>query len=53
MKIIEVVADPGQLDVLASFVAEQYGALDYWYSEIAEDQRQSIRMLVDDEYRQL
>jgi len=52
MKLIEVVADPGQLDVLASFVAEQYGALDYWYSEIAEDQRQSIRMLVDDENRQ-
>ncbi|MGI9321905.1 MAG: TIGR00341 family protein [Thiogranum sp.] len=52
MKLIEVVADPGQLDVLASFVAEQYGALDYWYSEIAEEQRQSIRMLVDDENRQ-
>ena len=52
MKLIEVVADPGQLDILASFVAEQYGALDYWYSEIADDQRQSIRMLVDDENRQ-
>ncbi|MEN8762902.1 MAG: TIGR00341 family protein [Thiogranum sp.] len=52
MKLIEVVADPGQLDVLVSFVAEQHGALDYWYSEIAEDQRQSIRMLVDDENRQ-
>jgi len=52
MKLIEVVADAGQLGVLASFVAEQYGALDYWYSEIAEDQRQSIRMLVDDENRQ-
>ncbi len=52
MKLIEVVADPVQLDILVSFVAEQYGALDYWYSETAEDQRQSIRMLVDDENRQ-
>jgi len=52
MKLIEVVADPGQLDILASFVAEQYGALDYWYSENAEEQRQSVRMLVDDENRQ-
>jgi len=52
MKLIEVVADPGQLGILVSFVAEQHGALDYWYSQTAEDQRQSIRMLVDDENRQ-
>ena len=52
MKLVEVVADPVQLDILVSFVAEQYGALDYWYSETAEDQRQSIRMLVDDQNRQ-
>ena len=52
MKLIEVVADPSELDILASFVAEEHGALDYWYSETAEGQRQSIRMLVDDENRQ-
>ena len=52
MKLIEVVAEPSELDILAGFVAEQYGALDYWYSQPAENQRQSFRMLVDDENRQ-
>lgn len=52
MKLIEIVADPGQLDILADFVAGEYGALDYWQSHTDEDQRQSIRMLVDDKNRQ-
>ncbi|HFD80075.1 MAG TPA: TIGR00341 family protein [Gammaproteobacteria bacterium] len=52
MKLIEVVADPGDLDTLADFVGEQYGALDYWYSQAEEGRRQSIRMLVDDDKRQ-
>ncbi len=52
MKLIEIVTDPGQLDILASFIAEQHGALDYWYSHSVEDHRQSIRMLVDDAHRQ-
>lgn len=52
MKLIEVVADPGDLDALASFVAEEFDGLECWHSEMAEDQRQSIRMLVDDSKRQ-
>lgn len=51
MKLIEVVADAGHLDTLTG-LAEQYGALDYWYSQTAEDQRRSVRMLVDDARRQ-
>jgi uncharacterized hydrophobic protein (TIGR00341 family) len=52
MKLIEVVANAGDLHTLASFIAEQHGALDYWVGQIEEDQRQSIRMLVADENRQ-
>lgn len=52
MKLIEVVAAPGDLDTLASFVAEQHGALDFWLSPPAENERQSVRMLVADENRQ-
>ena len=51
MKLIEVVADAGHLDTLLG-VAEQYGALDCWYSQTVEDQRRSVRMLVADEARQ-
>ena len=51
MKLIEVVADAGHLDTLLG-LAEQYGALDCWYSQTAEDQRRSVRMLVADEARQ-
>jgi uncharacterized hydrophobic protein (TIGR00341 family) len=51
MKLIEVVADAGHLDTLVS-LAEQYGALDCWYSQTAEDQRRSVRMLVADDARQ-
>ncbi|HHJ13412.1 MAG TPA: TIGR00341 family protein [Gammaproteobacteria bacterium] len=51
MKLIEVVADAGHLDTLLG-MAEQFGALDCWYSQTAEDQRRSVRMLVADEARQ-
>ena len=51
MKLIEVVADAGHLDTLTG-LAEQYGVLDYWYSQTVEDQRRSMRMLVDDARRQ-
>lgn len=51
MKLIEVVADAGHLDTLVG-LAEQYGALDCWYSQTVEDQRRSVRMLVSDDTRQ-
>ena len=51
MKLIEVVADAGHLDTLVG-LAEQYGALDCWYSQTVEDQRRSVRMLVADDTRQ-
>ena len=52
MKLIEVVADPHDLHTLISFIAEQHGALDYWFGQILEEERQSVRMLVADENRQ-
>jgi uncharacterized hydrophobic protein (TIGR00341 family) len=52
MKLIEIVADSAELHTLASFIAEQHGALDYWFGHVSEDQRESIRMLVADENRQ-
>jgi uncharacterized hydrophobic protein (TIGR00341 family) len=52
MKLIEVVADPGDLDTMASFIVEEFDGLECWHSEMAEDQRQSIRILVDDGRRQ-
>ena len=52
MKLIEVVADPGDLDTMASFIVEEFDGLECWHSEMAEDQRQSIRILVDDDRRQ-
>lgn len=51
MKLIEIVADAGHLDTLVG-LAEQFGALDCWYSQTVEDQRRSVRMLVNDENRQ-
>jgi uncharacterized hydrophobic protein (TIGR00341 family) len=51
VKLIEVVADTGCLDTLTG-LAEQYGAIDYWYSQTVEEQRCSVRMLVDDARRQ-
>ena len=52
MKLIEVVADPGDLDTMASFLTDEFDGLECWHSEMAEDQRQSVRMLVDDSQRQ-
>jgi len=52
VKLIEVVADPSDLHTLVSFIAEQHGALDYWFGQAGEDERQSIRMLVADDSRQ-
>jgi uncharacterized hydrophobic protein (TIGR00341 family) len=52
MKLIEVVADPHDLHTLISFIAEQHGALDYWFGQVLEEERQSVRMLVADENRQ-
>ena len=51
MKLIEVIADSGHLDTLVG-LAEQHKLLDHWYTLADEGQRQSFRMLVDDEARQ-
>ncbi len=51
MKLIEVIADSGHLDTLVG-LAEQHKLLDYWYTLAGEGERQSFRMLVDDETRQ-
>ena len=45
MRIIEVVADAGHTDTLSG-IAEQYGAIDAWWSSAAEDGRRTLRMLV-------
>jgi uncharacterized hydrophobic protein (TIGR00341 family) len=52
VKLIEVVTDPTDLDALVAFVAESQGALDYWFGQPVEGERQSFRMLVADENRQ-
>lgn len=51
MKIIEVVADAGHRDTLAS-MAEQHAALDFWVGAADEDGRQAMRILVQPEKRQ-
>ncbi len=51
MKLIEVIADSGHLDTLVG-LAEQHQLLDHWYSLADGGERQSFRMLVDDESRQ-
>ncbi|MEA1889809.1 MAG: TIGR00341 family protein [Pseudomonadota bacterium] len=51
MKLIEVIADSGHLDTLAG-LAEQHELLDFWYVPADDGQRQSFRMLVNDETRQ-
>lgn len=51
MKVIEVVADHGHQDTLLG-LADQLGASDFWYSQSPEGERQSFRMLVNDEKRQ-
>jgi uncharacterized hydrophobic protein (TIGR00341 family) len=51
MKIIEVIAEAGRLDTLVG-IAEQYEVTDYWIGGQQEDERRSIRLLVDDDKRQ-
>ena len=52
MKIIEVITHPDHVDVVAS-IATKHGALDQWsVSTLNGDDRQVIRMLVDDNHRQ-
>ena len=51
MKLIEVIADSGHLDTLTG-LAEQHEVLDHWYMQADDGQRQSFRMLVNDEARQ-
>ncbi len=51
MRLIEIVADTGHSDTLAS-IAEQQGVTDFWCGAPAEDDRRSFRMLVNDGNRQ-
>ncbi len=51
MRIIEVVADAGHLDTLAS-IAEQYHVVDFWACPSGDDGRVVLHMLVDDTARQ-
>ena len=51
MKQIEIIADSGHLDTLVS-LAEHHEVLDHWYTHADDGERNSFRMLVDDESRQ-
>jgi len=51
MRLIEIVADAGHSDTLAS-IAEQQEVTDFWCGAPAEDGRRSFRMLVNDSHRQ-
>ena len=51
VKVIEIIADSGHMDTLAS-IAEQQGIKDFWSGPVQEDGRQSIRMLVAPGQRQ-
>jgi uncharacterized hydrophobic protein (TIGR00341 family) len=51
MRIIEVVADAGNLDTLTS-IAEQHRVIDLWAGPPATDGRTAVRLLVDDAARQ-
>lgn len=51
MRIVEIIADEGNADTLAG-IAEQFQAIDFWWSARNEDGRRSFRMLVSDENRQ-
>jgi len=51
VRLIEIVADVGHSDTLAS-IAEQQEVTDFWYGAPAEDGRRSFRMLVNDGNRQ-
>ncbi|MEE9342886.1 MAG: TIGR00341 family protein [Gammaproteobacteria bacterium] len=50
MKLIQVIADQGNLDTLLS-IAEQYQVIDSWY-QLEEAQRCCVHMLVENKQRQ-
>lgn len=52
MGLIEVVAETGHLDTLVG-IAEQHEVTDYWRAETGDDERCSVRMLVDDTQEQV
>jgi uncharacterized hydrophobic protein (TIGR00341 family) len=51
MRLIEIIADAGHGDTLAS-LAEQHEVTDFWQGAPGEDGRTAFRMLVSDESRQ-
>lgn len=51
MRLIEIIADAGHIDTLAS-IAEQHGVTDHWVGAPADDNRLAFRMLVSDAVRQ-
>lgn len=51
MRLIEIIADAGHSDTLAS-IADQHEIADYWWGASSEDGRQAFRMLVKDSVRQ-
>lgn len=52
MKIIEVITHPGHIDTVVG-IGEQHGAVDQWLvGSVDKDERQVIRLLVDDGQRQ-
>ncbi|MDH5424062.1 MAG: TIGR00341 family protein [Gammaproteobacteria bacterium] len=53
MKIIEVITHSGNISSVKS-IAEQYGAIDQWTAANSDDEeRQVVRLLVDDPQRQI
>jgi hypothetical protein len=51
MRVIEIIADAGNMDTLAG-IAEQYSVTDFWYGAEGADGRRVLHMLVDDKTRQ-
>jgi uncharacterized hydrophobic protein (TIGR00341 family) len=51
MRLIEIIADAGHSDTLAS-IADQHEITDFWWGAPAEDGRRAFRMLVKDSVRQ-
>jgi len=51
MRLIEIIADAGHSDTLAS-IADQHEITDYWWGATAENGRRAFRMLVADSARQ-
>ncbi len=51
MRLIEIIADAGHSDTLAS-LADQHEVTDYWFGAPGEDGRLAFRMVVNDDARQ-